>query len=193
MSRTRRARWVAAVLAGLALVGAVPALAGTAHAASSVTDSFEGNPYERWTPYEVAGHTRVLMGNDARARTGNNLAFLNSWPMTPAEARIYLTVTLDRPSPGPTSCYPEAYLRRAPSVPEPGPQGVWTNLRIREGGADGPVLSHKGYTVWGADEWERVGFHGIPYRSGPLTIEIGAYEGTLLVDDFTMRCIRDPQ
>ena len=187
--RTRRTRWVAAA-ATLTLVGAGLAMAEPAHAATSVTDSFETNPYDRWIEAEVRGSSIVELGNHQRARTGANVAWLEAYPPSASSARIHRTVTLDRPSAGPAWCYAEAYLMRS-SIELPRPENVRVTLQIRSGGPSGARVSGATYELTAAHQqsYGRAQFASFDYRSEPLTVDISAQSGTVLVDDVTVWCI----
>jgi hypothetical protein len=196
MSRRPRsgpARWAAAAAAALTLtcLGLV-ASTGPAYAEPfPFTDSFEGNPTDRWVADTVPGQTSVRLGNDARARTPTKLASLNAAPWFPSTARIYRTVTPDITQ-LPLSCVMTVSMRRVPNVPGPDPQSVETQVKLRSGGPDGQITSSIARSIYFTDRWETWTVGTFRYPSGTFTIDITAYHGRALVDDVTFSCIGLP-
>jgi hypothetical protein len=188
---TRRIRWAVATAAALTSVVASVLIAGPAQASSSVTDGFEGNPYERWTEEEVRGFSIVELSNHQRARNGANLAWLEAYPPSVYSARIYRSVTPDALV-GPGWCYGDAYLMRS-NIQPARPENVRVTLQIRAGGPSGARLSGATYELTPDHQtsyvWAR--FASFAYQPGPLTIDISARSGTVLVDDVSVWCIQE--
>jgi hypothetical protein len=172
----------------MSVVGSVLS-ASPAQAATAVTDGFEGNPYDRWTEEEVSGFSIVELTNHQRARSGANIAWLEAYPPSGYSARVYRTVTVDRPPGGPVWCYGEAYLMRS-SYGIPRPENVQVTLRIRAGGPSGPTVAGTSYTLTREHEthYWHAAFASFAYRPDPLTIDLSARSGTVLVDDVSVWC-----
>jgi hypothetical protein len=191
MSRPPRARWVATAVAAVLLTAAGLTVASPAYAVEQfpLTDSFEGDPYDRWTVSEVPGLTNVTMGaHTIRGRTDTNLAFLNAYPPSPATATIFRTITPDDRRPWPIECEAELYIARVANQGEPPPTTVDVILRIRRGGPTGPIISNKSVTIRTTTDWVGRTFNPIPWPTSTITVEIGAYAGSALVDDLAFRC-----
>ncbi|MGN9907557.1 hypothetical protein ACTMTJ_08400 [Phytohabitans sp. LJ34] len=184
-------RWGVAAVAALTVVGASLSIATPAQAATSIMDSFEGNPYDRWIEDERQGYSIVELTNHQRARTGHKIAWLEAYPPSEHSARIHRTVSLDRPGGGPAWCYGEAWLMRS-NIGLPRPENVRVTLAIRAGGPDGLRIHGSTYELTKDHEqsYGRAAFASFAYQSGPLTIDISARSGTVLVDDVAVWCIR---
>jgi hypothetical protein len=186
---TKRIRWAIATAATLTSLVASVLIAGPAQASSSATDGFEGNPYDRWTEDEVRGFSIVELTNHRRARNGANIAWLEAYPPSVHSARIYRTVTVDPPLGGPAWCYGEAYVMRS-NIQLARPENVRVTLQIRAGGPSGARLSGTAYELTPDHEtsYAWLNFASFAYQPGPLTIDISARSGTVLVDDVSLWC-----
>jgi hypothetical protein len=199
--RARRARRVVVSAAVLVLVGGGLSVAVPAHAATSVTDSFEGNPYLYWTPAMVRGSSYVEFPDFAHTRTGVTGAFLEAYPPSVHSARIHRSVTVDRPTGGAATCYASAWLWR-PTFPRIKPDKSWeemrpesprVTLRIRSGGPSGTQLDGHTYELPAYQEAYRVAnFATFAHRTGPVTVDISVISGSVMVDDVTVWCSIDP-
>jgi hypothetical protein len=197
--RTGRARWVVAAASALALLGGGLFVALPAQADTTITDSFESEPYYRWTVDETRGRSLVELTNHQHARSGSNVAWLEAYPASIFSARIYRTVTLDDPGGCCGSrCYASAYLKR-PYIGyiggEARPGTPRVTLQVRAGGPSGARLSGASFDLpaQGRDDhtWGRADFGSFAYRPGSLTIDISVQSGTAYVDDVTVACQRE--
>lgn len=191
-----RTRWVAAaatLTAALALVVGGVLVAGPAQAATSVTDDFEGNPFARWAVEFTRGSSHAHMGNHGPpARSGENIAWMDA-PGS-AIARIYRSVSLDRPGSGTVLCHGQVHLRKfagfdggREALPDPR-----IALRVRAGGPSGAVISLKIVTASDVNAWTLAYFNSFSYQAGPLTVEIAASYGEMVfVDDVSVWCNPD--
>lgn len=190
MSRLLRARLVGTAVAALLLTAAGLTVASPAYAERfPIGDSFEGNPYDRWTVSEIPGLTSVSMGvNSTPGRTGSNTALLHAYPPSPATATVFRTITPDSATPRPFECGATLYIGRLANQGEPAGSTVNLILRIRQGGPTGPIISNKGVTLQQTQLWEGHDFNRIPWPTSTITVEISAYRGTAIVDDLAFRC-----
>jgi hypothetical protein len=196
-----RTRWVAAAVAALALLAGGVFVALPAQASTTVTDGFEGNPYDRWTPVGVRGFSFVELQNHSRARTGSNIARLGAYPPSTSSARVYRSVTVDNPGGccGST-CFGEAYLYRprlaliSPdgTIRESRPEKPSVTLQLRSGGPAGPRISGATFELEpNMSDFERFSFANFAYQAGPYTVDISVLSGDVFVDDVTVWCIRN--
>ncbi|GIF02045.1 hypothetical protein [Paractinoplanes rishiriensis] len=197
---TARARWVVGAVALLALLGGGLVVALPAQAATAVTDSFEGNAYDRWTVAGVRGFSFVELQNHSRARTGINLARLGAYPSSEHAARMYRSVTVDNPGGccG-ADCSGEAYVYRprlaliSPdgTITESRPEKPKVTLQIRAGGPSGPNISGSSYDLEpNMSDYGWAVFARFPYQAGPFTVDISVRSGDVFVDDVTVQCFR---
>ena len=189
--RIRPVRWVATAAAALVLTAAAQAVASPAYAEPwPIADSFENDPYSRWTVSAVPGLTSVSMGaHTVRGRTGPNLAYLHAYPDSPSTATVFRTITPDSATPRPYECGATVYLARVANAGEQPGDTVNLFLRIRQGGPTGPIISNKGVTILPTSAWEGHTFNErIPWPTSTITVEISAYRGSAYADDLTFRC-----
>ena len=181
--RTGRTRLVAAAML-LGLVGGSLLVAGPAQAASSVTDGFEGNPYDRWQTEEQMGDSLVWLGNHLQRRTGTNAAWLDAPFEVPA--RIYRSVVVDRPSPSAVVCYAEAWVKKAPETA--GTPRLRMGIRS-PGVSPGVYIALTTYDLTNTS-YGRAQFATFDYQTPNLIIDISATRGQAYVDDVTVWCAR---
>jgi hypothetical protein len=189
--RTRRARWAAAAVAALAMVGGGLFVALPADAATTVRDGFEGNPYFRWQTSFTQGDSYVWLGEMETPNTGSNAAHYYS--MNSVSARSTWSLNVDRPSGGGAVwCYGEAMLARdvvhssipgSDKVPE-------VRMRVRAGGPSGRLIIGTVFNPPNHD-WRRASFATFPYEQAALTVEIVVTNGIAGVDDVSVRCVRE--
>lgn len=191
--RTRAVRWAAAATAVLALAGVgLVAATGPAYAVPfPFTDDFEGTPADRWVADAVAGQTAVRLGNHPNARSVSKVASLDAGHAS-TSARIYRTVTPDITTPVPVNCTITVYGRRVLGVLPTETASVHVYLKIRAGGATGPVILTKGKEFTAATSWTRWDVGNLSYPSYTFTIDIAAYYGKVMLDDLMFRCVGFP-
>ncbi|HYN94953.1 MAG TPA: hypothetical protein VES42_13980 [Pilimelia sp.] len=184
---TGRARAAIAAAAALALVGGGGYAAGPASAATSVVDGFEGNPYTNWSTRDTPGDSFVWLGDHTQSRTGINSGHFYAPFDVPA--RAYRPVVVDRPSPNPSWCYAEAWLKRAP---------VWHNNPGTEKKPRVSLVIRNGLVVVGGTtytlenfEYRRAPFASFRYRQPDLTVDISVTNGMAYVDDVTVWCVQE--
>lgn len=183
----RRTRWAVAAAAVLTLATGGLFAITPAHADTRIEDSFEGNPYRRWTVEEEPGRSLAFLGDHQDARTRDNVAWLDAFPPSEFVAWARSTITVARPDPGPVVCNAEVYLRKAGYAGRPDRASVV--LRVHAGGrtiSDTTV----GVTL---TAWQRATFRQFAYQDGPITVAIGVYHATVLVDDLTVWCYAEPE
>ncbi|HYN94955.1 MAG TPA: hypothetical protein VES42_13990 [Pilimelia sp.] len=199
--RTGRARSAVAAAAVLALVGGGLFAASPANAATSVTDNFEGNPYQRWTTEQVRGSSSVEFPDFGATQSGVYALLIDAYPPSVHSGRAYRSVTLDRPIGGASWCYAAAFVLR-PAVlivrngelDELRPEKPSVTLQIRSGGRTGPSLSGTTYELPARQTaWRAETFASFAYQSGPLTVDITARSGQVLVDDVKVWCALTPR
>ncbi|GIF02210.1 hypothetical protein [Paractinoplanes rishiriensis] len=193
--RQRRgsARWAAAA-ATLALTAAIGlTVASPAHAETlPITDSFSSG---LWTTQGVSGRTSAHVGSFGGPRTGPDVAYLDAYPLAPAEAKVFRSITLNNGAPLPTTCQASVWVD---AVSVPSPPGVplppvWLNvqmhLRVHSGGPTGRIISVRGNNIVDTG-WKQRHFNPIPWPadSRTITIEITAYRGIGVADDFSFSC-----
>jgi hypothetical protein len=179
-------RWVAAATAALVLTAAGLAIATPAHALPlPINDGFEDNPLSRWTTAEVPGLTDAIVGENARnARTGTNMALLIAYPDAPAAATIFRTIS---PDTTPSSIRATAWIRRWAYNGE-NDDDVTVFLRVRSGGPTGRIISVFNLGISGSTSWRFFTFN-TARPTGAFTVEIGAYHGTVAVDDIQISAV----
>lgn len=193
MSRptTRLRRWIAAATTVIAMTTAGAfAVAGPAHAEqfAGVLDSFDDVPDDRWDIDVVSGQGAVSMGVNTFARTARNAAQLDASSYGNSVARITRTFIVD-PNTNFDQCGISVYLRRLGVRNEPHPQ-VQVSMRIRQGGANGQILSARGLTIedtLGYGHWAFADNFAYP-GSTQRTLEIAAFRGVVVVDDLRITC-----
>ncbi len=185
--RHRRFRWLAMATAMVGLVGAGVAVNGSADASTGIVDSFEGNPYDRWTAVEVRGQSLALLENRSNfPRTGSIAAWLYGGQTEAAAARMHRLISIEQP-PNPISCYGMVWLRKHNVSPQPTDPVV--TVRVLDGSAGAPVMWTKVFTVSDKDNWQPFHFSGFPFRKF-YTVDISA-TGEVIVDDLSTGCVQD--
>jgi hypothetical protein len=186
--RRRPVRWIAAAVTALALTATGVFVASAAHAVPlPITDDFEGNPQDRWVADAPANYTTVILGRNDVVHSGQNAARLTALPLAPATAKIFRTITPDANTPRRSTCTARVYLHWQDSGPTSS-NLVDVYLRIRQGGRTGQIISTKGYSVFQGEGWVQRSFNPVPWSTRTFTIEIRAYQGTVVVDDLTYQC-----
>jgi hypothetical protein len=172
-------------------VGGGVYLAIPAQAATSVADGFEGNPYDNWVTRDTPGDSLVWLGDHTQSRTGGNAGHFYAPYDVPARASRPMIV--DRPSPNPSWCFGEAWLKRAPTWPgQPGTEKQpRVRLQIRAGGLAGTVILAATTYDLANFEYGRAAFASFAYRQPELTVDISVTNGMAYVDDVTVWCIRE--
>jgi hypothetical protein len=193
-SRIGPRRWAAAIsaaVAALALAAAAFFVATPAHAATGIQENFEGNPYLRWKTEEFYAESFVNLGPFLAFAPGvGGIAFLDAYP-APATAKIYRqSVVIPRPTPvDRVACQAYAYIAKF-EASRPAARVV---LRLWAGSrTTGTLISDRRVDV-NVASFQQYFFSSFDYRSDALTIEISVTGGTILVDDVTISCWRDPQ
>ncbi|RSM57990.1 hypothetical protein DMB66_31300 [Actinoplanes sp. ATCC 53533] len=161
------------------------AIASPAHAETfPITDSFD-DP-SRWTSEEIPGSTSTDVASFPGARSAPNMAYLDSYPIGPYEARIFRAITLNNGASLPRSCTASIWATYAQQVDL---GNVNVNLKVHSGGPTGQIIS-----VIGAQHlregWIQRNFAPIPWpaNSRTITVEIAAYHGVAMLDDFSINC-----
>jgi hypothetical protein len=181
--RTGRRRWLVATGIVLALTGASLVVATPAQAATSVTDGFEGNPYDRWTTQDQPGDSFVWLGNHLQRRTGTNGAYFDAPFEVPA--RAYRSMIVERPTPGASRCFAEAWMKAHPP-----PAGGTPRVRIvirGTGAAEGIYIVRTTYDLTNF-EYGRAAFANFSYKTANLTVDISVTGGLAYVDDVSVWC-----
>ncbi len=186
--RLRPLRWVTAAVAALGLTAGALSVAGPAHAAVFPWwDGFEDTPQNRWVIGQIAGYTSVAFVSNppVRPHGGTSLVRLNAVWNLPALASIFATSTPDSTTPSRAVCTPEVYASAARSIR--------TDLivRVREGGRTGRIISNSSASFDAEHQiaWQLIRFQPIPWQISTYTVEISAYNGQVLIDDFNIRCV----
>lgn len=118
-ARHRRWRWLAMAAALVGMVGAGVAVNGSADASTGIVDSFEGNPYDRWTTVEVRGQSVALLENRSNfPRTGSVAPWLYGGQTAAASARMHRLVSIEQPA-NPIRCYGVVWMRKHNESPQP--------------------------------------------------------------------------
>lgn len=186
--RFRSARWLTVVIATLTMAAGSVSIAGPARAeVFPVADGFEGNAHARWEIGQIAGFTTAEFYNGPLRRTDAGFARLDGKYDVPAIASIFRTSTPDDTTPRRLVCTPEIWAWVGINVDT---QEVDLYLRVREGGRTGRIISHHGYTLDIEDSayYVWLPFDPIPWQIRTYTIEISAYNGRVLLDDFKIVC-----
>jgi hypothetical protein len=183
-------RRIATAAAALILTAAGLTVASPAYAEQfPIADSFENNPYDRWTVWQVPGLTSVSIGAHAtRGRTGPNLAYLHAYPDSPSFASVFRTITPDNAARRPLACKFILWIARVANAGEKAGETVDLFLRIRQGGPTGQIIANKGVTVAETRAWDVYDSTSIPWPTDTITVEISAYRGSAFVDDVAFRC-----
>lgn len=185
--RHRRRRWLAMAAALVGVVGAGVAVTGSANASTGIVDSFEGNPYDRWTTVEVRGQSLALLENRSNfPRTGSIAVWLYGGQTAAASARMHRLISIEQPS-SPIGCYGVVWLRKHDVSPQPRDPVV--TVRLLDGAAGAPVMWTKVFTVSDKDNWQPFHFGGFPFRKF-YTVDISA-TGEVIVDDLSTGCVQE--
>ncbi|RSM57992.1 hypothetical protein DMB66_31310 [Actinoplanes sp. ATCC 53533] len=182
--RLGRSRWVAAAVLTLTAVAGL-SIASPAHAeAFPISDTFDDS--RLWTIEEVPGASSAFVGTLGEAHTRSNAAYLDAYPLGPAEARVFRAITLNNGASVPTTCQASVWLR---NVPMPENFNVQAHLRVHSGGPTGQIISVIGANI-NSTGWTQRNFAAIPWpgNTRTITVEIAAYHGVAMADDLTVSC-----
>jgi hypothetical protein len=171
----------------LAMTGAGLVDGTSAQAASSVTDGFEGNPYDRWTAQDQPGDSLVWLGNHLQRRTGTNAAMFDAPFEVPA--RISREIVVDRPTPQPVTCAAEAWVKKSPS--ETGSPRIRMGIRTT-GTSEGIYIEIHTYTLTNTT-YAHASFASFDYQTPNLTVVFSVTGGIVYLDDVTVWCYKKIQ
>lgn len=183
-SFARRTRWIAAAVTLALTATASLGFAAPAYAeAFPITDNFDNS--RLWTTGVIPGLTSVAVASFPEAHSAPNAAYLNAFPMVPAEARVFRAITLNSGAPLPASCQATFWVR-AVEIPE---QNLQVHWRVHSGGPTGQIISVHGARN-SQPTWVKKTFDPIawPSNTRTITVEIAAYRGVALVDDLDVSC-----
>jgi hypothetical protein len=188
-------RWTAAIaVAALALTAAGVRLATPAHAAVSVTDGFEGNPYARWGVVQRQPKAMVYLGNHQDPHAGESMAFLHAIDDVYAQIFTLNGIVLERPGPGRPICGANALIALAPpALDRPATRVATVYLRLWSGTARNvPPLSQSVHTITHGFPYELYQFGSFAFQTTPIYLEISATNGIVLFDDVHIACVEPP-